>query len=142
MTSAVRVVVVVVLASFLVVGPLAPLGFAQQPTPPAPQPGMFEETLKTPDQSEEALKRDGEPTLDPVAYDIGAGVATAFLIPGRLTTCVVGSGLGVAFLVLTFGTGYKLAMNVVEEGCGGKWTVSASDLMPERQPVSSTPEYR
>jgi hypothetical protein len=142
MTSAVRVVVVVVLASFLVVGPLASLGFAQQPAPPSSQSGMFEETLKSPDESEEALKRAGEPALAPAAYDVAAGVATAFLIPGRLGTCILGSGLGVTFLVFTFGTGYKFFSHLLEEGCGGKWVVSGSDLMSEKQPVSSTPEYR
>jgi hypothetical protein len=145
MTSAVRAaVVVIVVVSLVAGGPLAPLAFAQPPTapPPAPtpQPGIFPETLKAPD--EERVGVDGRRALHSAAYEVGAGVATAFLVPGRVVTCIVGSGFGVAFLVLTFGTAYRFAMNLVEEGCGGKWVVEPTDLMPEAPPITTTPEPR
>jgi hypothetical protein len=146
MTLAVRAVAIVVLAALFAGGPLLPLAHAQQPTPPAvpppaPQPGIFQETPKTPDQTQEALKP-GEPSaLDPVVYDVAAGVATAFLIPGRTVTCVLGSAFGLTFLALTFGTGYRWAMGAVEEGCGGKWVVRGTDLRADG-PLSPGSETR
>ena len=54
-----------------------------------------------------------------------------FLIPGRVITCTLGAGVGIALLALTFGTAYKAAAATWDEGCGGKWVVSGDDLKPE-----------
>jgi hypothetical protein len=93
-------------------------------TPPAMQPAhpdLFQETLKA--QQPGAGKA--------VLYGTGAVVTNIFLIPGRVITCALGGGLGVAVLAITFGTGYKAAASVWDEGCGGKWVVSGDDLRPE-----------
>jgi hypothetical protein len=90
------------------------------------------------DETQEALKP-GEPTaLDPAVYDVAAGVATAFLIPGRTVTCVLGSAVGLTFLAISFGSGYRWAMAAVEEGCGGKWIVRGNDLRDDGTLPSSS----
>jgi hypothetical protein len=101
----------------------APVAPPPPPAPPAQpaQPQIFQETLKAqePSGGKEAL------------YITGAVVTNIFLIPGRVVTCTLGAGVGVALLALTFGTGYKAAAATWDEGCGGKWVVSGDDLKPE-----------
>lgn len=107
----------------------APPAPVAPPPPPAPpvqpaqpaQPEIFQETLKArePSGGKEAF------------YITGAVVTNIFLIPGRVVTCTLGAGVGVALLALTFGTGYKAAAATWDEGCGGKWVVSGDDLKPE-----------
>lgn len=101
---------------------MSPIAHAQSPAPPA-QPDLFQETLKT--------QRPGEASQG--FYDAAAVVANSFLIPGRTITCVVGSAVGIALLALTFGSGYKAAAGVANEGCGGKWVVSGDDLRPDER---------
>jgi hypothetical protein len=102
--------------------PLAPV----QPPPPATaQPShsdLFQETLKS--EARAAGAKQG-------LYEAGAVVTNIFLIPGRLITCALGAGLGVAVLAVTFGSGYKTAAGAFDEGCGGKWVVTGDDLRPD-----------
>jgi hypothetical protein len=102
------------------VAPPPPPAPPVQPAQPA-QPQIFQETLKAqePSGGKEAF------------YITGAVVTNIFLIPGRVVTCTLGAGVGVALLALTFGTGYKAAAATWDEGCGGKWVVSGDDLKPE-----------
>jgi hypothetical protein len=142
MISGLRVVAVVLVALLLVGGPLAPLARAQQPAMAAPaQPEGFQGTLKTPDTAD-ASSREDVAVLYPEAYKVAAAVGSTVTIPLRLATCALGSGLGFAFLVISLGTGYNIAMRTVEEGCGGKWVLTSNDLLPESSSVTSTPEPR
>lgn len=106
--------------------PAQPAPVTPPPAPPAQpaqpaQPEIFRETLKArePSGGKEAL------------YITGAVVTNFFLIPGRVITCTLGAGVGVAVLALTLGTGYKAAAATWDEGCGGKWVVTGDDLKPE-----------
>ncbi len=121
MTTAMRLMTLTLILSLTAGGPLAP-ALAQQPAQPAPtvQPDLFEERMKA--------KRvtDGHEG----AYNVGAGIVNAFLVPGRAITCVVGGAVGIAVLFLTLGSGYRAAAAVGEEGCGGKWIVTGEDLWP------------
>jgi hypothetical protein len=67
------------------------------------------------------------------AYKTGATVANVFVAPGRAIICTVGSVGALTLMLLTFGTGYGTAKRVFEEGCVGKWTITADDLRFENQ---------
>lgn len=71
-----------------------------------------------------------EPAKEPsaTAYEIGAAAATVVNIPGRTATCVLGTVVGLGVMVITFGSGYRAAARVVEEGCRGPWVLTAEDL--------------
>jgi hypothetical protein len=144
-TSVVRFLTFIVVASFALAGPLAPLAHAQQPAQPAEpaqaeqpaqpaqpaqptQPDLFQETLKAQRASDKAQGR----------YNAEAAVVNVFLVPGRAITCAAGTVVGVALLVLSFGSGYRAASAIFEEGCGGKWIVKGDDLRPDTPPAIVT----
>ena len=116
-TAAVRFLAVTIVAAVALMGPLAPLAHAQQPAQPA-QPDLFKETLKAQSAS----------SADQGYYDAGAVAVNMFLVPGRALTCAAGGIVGGLFLIFTFGTAYKAASGIVNEGCGGKWAVKGDDL--------------
>lgn len=139
MILGVRVVAAVVVLALLLAGPLAPAVLAQQPAQPAPaaqptqpaQPDVFQEALK-------AAPQPAEPEDTPLPtefYEIAANVMTLFLVPGRVVTCAVGAGVAGVVLVISLGTAYRASTRVFEEGCGGKWILSAEDLLPERSAI-------
>jgi hypothetical protein len=129
MTLAFRVVAVSLMLSIFVAG--VPLAAAQQPG--QPQPEVFKETMKDPGPTE---RLPGDFALNEGWYSVAAFVFTGFLIPGRLVTCTLGTGVGVVVLVLTIGTQPRAAMVAIEEGCGGKWIVRGEDLMRDRPPIT------
>lgn len=112
-----RSIALAVVLSLLFSGPFATFAAAQQPVPPPPP--LLQDQMKTSDD------RAPEPSA---AYDVGAGLVNVFYVPGKVITCAVGSAVGVALLALTFGTGYKAAVAVGKDGCGGKWAVTGEDL--------------
>ncbi len=156
MTLRFRVVAACVVVSFALAGPFAPIVLAQQPSqpvapapvtqapaPPAqatppPQSELFQETLKAqnpypqPPMGQELLPENR--TLSRDFYEVAAGVATAFVIPGHAIICTLGGVTAVGVLLLTFGSGYRPATRVLEEGCGGKWIITADDLAPTAAP--------
>jgi hypothetical protein len=119
MTTRTRLVSALLIALMLA-SPLAPIASAQQPPPP-PTPDMFQETLKA-QQAAEA---------DRGIYNAGAVATNVFLVPGRAITCILGGAVGIAVLAATLGTAYRAASGALQEGCGGKWTVTGDDLRPE-----------
>ncbi len=112
-------VVAGLLAAVLLVGPLASIAGAQQPTQPAPD--LFQEQLKA---QQDADRNRG-------SYDAGAVAVNVFLVPGRAITCMLGGVAGIVALAATFGTAYRAASAAVHEGCGGKWIVTGDDLRPD-----------
>jgi hypothetical protein len=115
-----RVIALSLITTVLVGGPLAPLARAQ---PPAAPPGdLFQESLKA--STGETSERSFGP------YDAGAAVANILYIPGKVALCFLGIGVGMAILALTFGSGYRTAASMGEEGCGGKWVLRGKDLQP------------
>jgi hypothetical protein len=117
MRNGLRLVAFVAVVAFALGGPLSPLAFAQQ----AVSPDLIQERLK------EATP---EPGLD--AYDVGAGVLTAFKAPFNVGLCLLGTALGATLFGLTLGSGYKASTRVVEEGCATKWLVTGDDIRPNR----------
>ncbi|MBI4591003.1 MAG: hypothetical protein HY725_19425 [Candidatus Rokubacteria bacterium] len=79
------------------------------------------------------------------AWQFATGVVNMVHVPGKAVLCGVGAATGVALLVLTFGSGYQMAGRVWDEGCAGRWTVTADDLKPKERESdfwSERPGYR
>jgi hypothetical protein len=143
MTTAIRLVTLTLILSLTAGGPLAP-ALAQQPVQPVqpaepvqpappvqPLPPVQSAPEPQPDLFQERMKVQRAPERHEAAYNVGAGVANVFLIPGRAITCVLGTVVGIAVLALTLGSGYRAAAAAGEEGCGGKWIVTGEDLWPD-----------
>jgi hypothetical protein len=115
-----RVIALSLLTTVLVGGPLAPLARAQ----PAPaRPDLIQESIKaTPGETPERV--------GPTGYEVGAALADLFYVPGKTFLCALGLGVAGAILVVTFGSGYRTAARMGEEGCGGKWLLRGKDLQP------------
>jgi predicted lipid-binding transport protein (Tim44 family) len=136
MTARVLSLVVAIAVSWSVA--LAPLPAAAQsetppaaPAQPAQQPDLYQEALK----ASQAPPRQNE-----AAYQTGAVVASAFSVPGRVILCGLGSGLTLATLLVTLGTGYSAAKSIFEEGCLGKWVVTPEDLRAANERTGLTPD--
>ena len=106
------------LVAVILAGAVPPVARAQQP---AQQPGMMQEQMKTSDDT---------------VYEVGANVFNAFYVPGKAITCTAGGVVALAVLLITFGTGYKAAAGTINEGCGGRWALTADDLKPEPEPYA------
>jgi hypothetical protein len=121
-TSVVRCLTLLIVASFALAGPLAPLVHAQaaQPAQPA-QPDLFQETLKSQRTSDRAQG----------FYATEAAVVNVVRVPGKVVTCAAGAAIGIVLLVFTLGSGYRAAAAITDEGCGGKWILKGDDLRPE-----------
>src|SRR5215813_5030709 len=153
-TSVVRFLTSVVIASFVVAGPLAPLTQAQQPAPsaevvqaqPVPQaqppvpaqPVPQAQPPVQPDLFQEKLKAERTSDRSQAAYNVQAAVVNVFYVPGKAITCAAGGALGIIILAVSFGTGYRNASFFFEEGCGGKWVVKGDDLRPDTPPTLVT----
>lgn len=107
MKIAVRSIALVVAFAFTLSGPLATFAIAQQPAP--------------------------QPAESTTAYDVGAGFANVFFVPGKVVLCGLGIVAGGLLLGLTFGNAYKAAAAAGREGCGGKWVLSGEDLRPTEE---------
>jgi len=132
-----RILAVLVALTLLATGPLAPLAAAQQPTPatpttppaepmppaqPAPEP-MVMQPQDIPDQESHMAES--------AAYNVGAGVANVFYIPGKALLCGLGGAVGIFILFVSVGSQPKPAAYFAREGCGGKWILTGDDLRPD-----------
>jgi hypothetical protein len=118
-----KLVSVILMVGLALSGPLAPLAWAQE---------------KTEGQMAPAQKDDG-------VWAFGAGVVNTVHVPGKAILCGLGGLSGVAVLLLTFGSQYEATARVWEEGCAGRWTVTAADLKPapaDEDFVMLRPDYR
>src|SRR5437867_7336387 len=121
MRTVFRTLAVAVSLVMLLTGPLAPLANAQQPAPTPPAP---EQTMEMkPDTSGRAAES--------AAYNIGAGVANVFYIPGKVGLCGLGGLVGVFVMIVSIGSAPRTAAGFAREGCGGKWVLTGDDLKPE-----------
>ena len=129
-----RFLAVVVALAVLATGPFAPLALAQQPAPPpaqqpappppvpAPQPAVQQPT-DIPEQESHMAES--------AAYNVGAGVANVFYIPGKVLLCGVGGAVGIFILIISIGSAPRPAAYFAREGCGGKWVLTGDDLRPD-----------
>jgi hypothetical protein len=128
MKTGIRILAVVVALAILAAGPLAPLAVAQQPTPttppPAAQPAMPPPPPDIPEQESHLAES--------AAYNVGAGIANVFYIPGKGLLCGLGGAVGIFILIISIGSQPKTAAYFAREGCGGKWILTGDDLRPDR----------
>jgi hypothetical protein len=131
-----RFLAVVVALAVLATGPFAPLALAQQPAPPpaqqptppppapmpAPQP-VVQQPTDIPEQESHMAES--------AAYNVGAGVANVFYIPGKALLCGVGGAVGIFILIISIGSAPRPAAYFAREGCGGKWVLTGDDLRPD-----------
>lgn len=110
---------VVVAVAVLVAGALAPSAWAQQSQPPK----LYSEVVKA---AERPAEKAG------TAHEVGAAAVNVIRVPGKAVLCTLGGVAGLVTLAITFGSGYRAAAKVVEEGCGGSWVLSAKDLQEDR----------
>jgi len=139
-----RILTVLVVLALLATGPLAPLAAAQQPAPPSappqqepapppvtqapppPPPG----TPPPPPMVQEVPEQDSR-AAESAAYNVGAGIANVFYIPGKGLLCGVGGMVGIAILIISIGSAPRPAAYFAREGCGGKWILTGDDLRPD-----------
>ena len=125
-----RILTVVVVLTMLATGPLAPLAAAQQPTPSSPppsQPMQPQPAAPPPPDVPEPESHLGESA----AYNVGAGIANVFYIPGKGLLCGLGGAVGIFILIISIGSAPKPAAYFAREGCGGKWILTGDDLRPD-----------
>ncbi len=65
------------------------------------------------------------------AYNVGAGIANVFYIPGKGLLCGLGGAVGVFILIISIGSAPRPAAYFAREGCGGKWVLTGDDLRPD-----------
>jgi len=119
-----RILTVVVALAMLATGPLAPLAAAQQPAPTTPPPMQ---PVAPPQDLPEQESR----LAESAAYNVGAGIANVFYIPGKGLLCAIGGAAGFFILIVTNGSAPKPAAYFAREGCGGKWVLTGDDLRPD-----------
>ena len=122
MKTGIRMLALAVSLVMLLTGPLAPLANAQQPAPPPP--GQPIEPIEMKPESHAA---------ENAAYNIGAGVANAFYVPGKAVLCGLGGMVGIFVMIVSVGSAPKTAAGFAREGCGGKWILTGEDLRPDAE---------
>src|SRR5512145_1672637 len=137
----------------LLTGPLAPLAAAQQPPPAQPEPvsqAQAPQPMPEPTTTPLPPQPMPEPTTTPlppqrmpepgpsdsrigetVAYNVGAGIANVFFIPGKGLLCGAGVASGVFVMIISIGSAPRTAAYFAREGCGGRWILTGDDLRPE-----------
>jgi hypothetical protein len=147
MKTGMRILAVAVSFLMLMTGPLAPIASAQQPSPAQPEPVVQPEpTAQQPPQSEPAAQQPPPQAMPPqpepvresrmaesAAYNVGAGIANVFYIPGKCILCAAGVTSGVLIMLFTIGSAPRPAAYFAREGCGGRWYLVGDDLRPETE---------
>src|SRR5207302_2081038 len=124
-----RILTVVVALAMLATGPLAPLAAAQQPAPASPPPAQ--PTPQPMAQQPQDLPEPESHLGESAAYNVGAGIANVFYIPGKGLLCGIGGAVGIFILIVSIGSAPKPAAYFAREGCGGKWILTGDDLRPD-----------
>jgi len=133
-----RILAVLVALALLATGPLAPLAVAQQPppapptTPPPVQPMPPAQPMPEPVvQQPQDIPEPESHMAESAAYNVGAGVANVFYIPGKVLLCGLGGAVGIFILIVSIGSQPRPAAYFAREGCGGKWVLTGDDIRPE-----------
>src|SRR2546429_9825469 len=124
-----RILTVVVALAMLATGPLAPLAAAQQPAPSSPPPAQ--PTPQPMAQQPQDLPEPESHLGESAAYNVGAGIANVFYIPGKGLLCGIGGAVGIFLLIVSIGSAPKPAPYFAREGCGGQWILTRGDLRPD-----------
>ena len=153
MKTGMRILAVAVSFLMLMTGPLAPIAFAQQPSPVQPEPAAQQPPTTQPEpvaqqpptttQPEPVAQQPApQPMPEPLresrmaesaAYNVGAGIANVFYIPGKCILCAAGVASGVFIMLVTIGSAPRPAAYFAREGCGGRWYLVGDDLRPDNE---------
>lgn len=140
MKTGMRILAVAVSFLMLMTGPLAPIAFAQQPSPVQPEPAAQQPPTTQPEPvaQQPATQPMPEPLkesrmAESAAYNVGAGIANVFYIPGKCILCAAGVASGVFIMLVTIGSAPRPAAYFAREGCGGRWYLVGDDLRPENE---------
>jgi hypothetical protein len=152
MKTGMRILAVAVSFLMLMTGPLAPIAFAQQPSPVQPEPAAQQPPMAQPEpvaqqppttQPEPVAQQPApQPMAEPLresrmaesaAYNVGAGIANVFYIPGKCILCAAGVASGVFIMLVTIGSAPRPAAYFAREGCGGRWYLVGDDLRPDNE---------
>ena len=132
MKTGIRILAVMVALAVLATGPLAPLAAAQQPAPQSPPPATPMPPAPQPmAQPPQDIPEPESHLAESAAYNVGAGIANVFYIPGKGLLCGVGGAVGIFILIISIGSAPKPAAYFAREGCGGKWILTGDDLRPD-----------
>jgi len=136
-------------AALCVSGPLAPMAaFAQaQQTAPAVEPQL---TSQGPGQERipiDPVEKMLAPSVDPITSNdptrgdaIAAGFLNVIYVPGKAIICTAGVLTSTALMLLTFGSAYRAAHGVFNEGCSAPWALTA-DYVSGKIPGPGDPGY-
>ncbi len=94
---------IVVIVSLMLLNIISPAAWAQTPTPATAQP----------------------PTG---SQGTAAGFADIIYVPSKVGFCIVSGASWLLALVLSGGTAYNVATDVIRGGCGGKWVLRGEDI--------------
>ena len=152
MKTGMRILAIAVSFLMLMTGPLAPIAFAQQPSPVQPEPVAQQPPMTQPEpvaqqppptQPEPVAQQPApQPMPEPLresrmaesaAYNVGAGIANVFYIPGKCILCAAGVASGVFIMLVTIGSAPRPAAYFAREGCGGRWYLVGDDLRPDNE---------
>jgi len=133
MKTGIRILAVVVSLMVLATGPLAPLAAAQQPSPesPPPAPPMQQPAPPPVVQQPQDIPEPESHLAESAAYNVGAGIANVFYIPGKGLLCGIGGAVGIFIMIVSIGSAPRPAAYFAREGCGGKWILTGDDLRPD-----------
>ena len=130
MKTGIRILAVMVALAMLATGPLAPLAAAQQPAaPPMPPMPPTQQPVAPPQDIPEPESH----LAESAAYNVGAGIANVFYIPGKGLLCGIGGAVGIFILIISIGSAPKPAAYFAREGCGGRWILTGDDLRPDSE---------
>jgi hypothetical protein len=128
MKTRIRILAVVVALMVLATGPLAPLAAAQQPAPQSP---MQQPPPPPVVQQPQDIPEPESHLAESAAYNVGAGIANVFYIPGKGLLCGIGGAVGIFIMIVSIGSAPRPAAYFAREGCGGKWILTGDDLRPD-----------
>ncbi|HEV8530791.1 MAG TPA: hypothetical protein VGT00_05210 [Methylomirabilota bacterium] len=101
------------------------------PPPPAPPKQVLEPSLGDRQPVPIMTHSNLPPALDPVTSTdptsgdaVAAGFLNVIYVPGKAIICATGTLTSVLVMLLTFGSAYRAATGVFNEGCGGDWVLT------------------
>jgi hypothetical protein len=146
----------VLVVALLSMGPLAPIAHAQM-QPPAPMQPATPVPPVAPDLTNQIPGKEVQPvdppesmlmpSTEPVTnHEPTSGDATAanimnvVYVPGKAIICTAGVVTSTILLLLTFGSAYRQARGVFQEGCSSPWVLTA-DHVSGKIPGPGDPGY-
>ena len=107
----------------------APAPGAPAPPPPPPAPSAY----MSDDPGRSRYISELQPTQTTEGHRTAVGFVNIVHVPGKLILCSFGTVLSATVLLLTFGSGYELAVKTFEEGCHGDWVLKPEHLSGQIQ---------